>query len=159
MPGPPAAPAALPGRKPGRIRTCSHRDHGAERYSEWQLADGLGLRAGARSTARDRRGMKRLWKDFRVRAEVSLVEAQGGVDAAADRGRGAGRTSSRASSDNNKKEETTARMGAARGPGELYLYQAQRVRQRLLEGYRREGVYSARCTSSRGGEERGGAPT
>src|SRR5258706_14191988 len=56
--------------------------------------------------------------------------------------------------------ETLRKWAQLGDRSELYLYQAPRVRERLLEGYHRQGYYWAEVDIvSRGGEAKPGAPT
>ena len=151
--GPPAPPAASRGQTREQPDVLSIEITGAERYSEGQLAGALGQRAGAPLDLRAiDDGLKRLWTNFRVRGEVTLVEAEGGVilrlavtELPSDR-------EPRFSGNVKVDEKTLRKWALLENQQELFIHQAERVRQRLLEGYAREGFYFSEVNIVKRGE-------
>jgi outer membrane protein insertion porin family len=154
--GPPAPAELRSPQSDERPEVVAIEITGAERYSEGQLAAALGQRAG---TLLDLRaidaGLKRLWTNFRVRGEVTLVEVEGGVvlrlavvELPSDR-------EPRFTGNVKVDEETLRRWALLEGQTELFIHQAERVRQRLLEGYAREGFHFAEVNIVKRGEGEG----
>jgi outer membrane protein insertion porin family len=130
------------------------RVEGQQRYSADQLREGLGLRVGAPIDPEQiERGIETLWKVFHVKADVSQREVEGGVEVLLSvvelpvdlEPRFVGNVAI-------KLKQIYEWAGMEEG-GELYLYQAARVRQRLVEAYRKEGFYFAEVEEAvRGGD-------
>jgi outer membrane protein insertion porin family len=141
------------------------RVEGQKRYSAEQLVAALGQKAGDPLDPRvvdD--GLKRLWRSFRVRAEVGVVELEGVGPAGEPRVELVLRVSEQPSDveprfvGNDAIDLETLRKWALLDQRtELYLHQAQRVRLRLLEGYSREGFYWAEVNVVTRGEDEQGA--
>jgi outer membrane protein insertion porin family len=134
---------------------------GQRRYSAQQIVDALGQKVGQPLDPRAvNEGVKRLWHSFRVRTEVGLIELPGphpdgiprielelhvtefpsdleprfiGYDAV--------------------KLKTIKQWALLENKTELFLHQARRVRQRLLEGYQRDGFYWAEVNIVTRGED------
>ncbi len=147
---PPAAvavPQARPGQPTNIVKTILVE--GEQRYSEAQLISVLGQSVGAPLDQEAiNRGIRTLWVSFHVRAEVFLRELPpaGGdlagqvelllkvVEMPSDR-------EPRFLGNVDIDLKTLKRWGLIEDRVELFEYQATRVRQRLLEGYRREGYF------------------
>ncbi len=150
LPPPVAEPPPAP-QDPARElpRVAMVRVEGQRRYTAEQLIAALGQPIGAPldPLAIDR-GIKRLWDSFRVRAEVAYLdlppEPPGGgrsmeillrvVETPSDR-------EPRFLGNEAVDTETLERWAQIEDRTELFLHQARRVRQRLLEGYAREGYH------------------
>lgn len=133
---------------------------GQERYTQDQIVAVLGQKLGAPfdPVALDA-GIKRLVSSFRVIAQVFRVDVEGGVELRVrvvelpvDRDpRFIGNVDISAK----KLREWSLLADKA----ELYLHEAGRVRQRLLDGYRREGYYHAEVNViTRPGADQGLSP-
>jgi outer membrane protein insertion porin family len=131
---------------------------GEERWSEQQLISALGQGVGERLDVKEiNRGIINLWKAFHVRAGVEVAEEAGGVrlllsvtEMASDR---EPRFIGNVHVDTNTLEQWTLLEDQA----EVFVHQAQRIRQRLLEGYHRKGYYFAEVDIVSRDEELGGA--
>jgi outer membrane protein insertion porin family len=117
---------------------------GEKRYTESQLAAVLGQTIGKpRDNLAIDRGLERLWISFHVRGSVQERDVPGGVELRlvveempVDR-------EPRFVGNESIDEKTLRRWAQLEERSELYLHQAGRVRQRLLENYRREGYHHA----------------
>lgn len=146
--GPPVTPA-LP-------EVVSIEVRGARRYSETQLVAALGQKTGEPfAEQRIDAGLKRLWTNFRVRAEVLAREVEGGlaltlvvVEMPSDR-------EPRFAGNDKVDDDTLRRWALLEEQQEVPMHQAERVRQRLLEGYRRDGFYFAEVNVVKRGEGSG----
>ena len=146
---PHAAPQATPPsqERPRPIVRAVHVE-GNARYTTEQLAAAFGQPVGQRllGEAELRRGVEVLFDTFHVRAQVELVPPPGGGDEVELLLRIEElpldlelRITGNVEIDDDKVREW-AGLGARE---ELYLYQAPRIRARLLEHYREEGYYFA----------------
>ncbi|MFN0006370.1 MAG: outer membrane protein assembly factor [Planctomycetota bacterium] len=116
------------------------RVQGRKRYTEKQLLDALGQKVGARlDPGAIDQGLKTLWDVFKVRAHTRTREIEGGVEILLDVVEMAVDLEPRFVGNAEIDVETLRKWAQIGERSELYLYQAPRVRQRLLEGYRREG--------------------
>ena len=140
---PEQGPSAVPAAPVVRRITVE----GAQRYTESQLISALGQALGAPlDEAVVDNGLRTLWSSFHVRAEVrrrQLAPASLGatpeielllvvVEMTSDR-------KPRFVGNADIDEDTLRKWALLEDKVELFEYQANRVRQRLLEGYRREG--------------------
>jgi len=140
---------------------------GQKRYSAEQLIAALGQHVGEPVDALAiHAGIQRLWRSFRVRAEVDVVP----VGEAPEPGTEPSEVEvllhvSEMPSDIEPRFvgndaidlETLRKWALLEERTELYLHQALRVRQRLLEGYRREGFYWAEVNVVTKGEDEASA--
>jgi len=117
---------------------------GEHRYSESQLRAALGQSIGEPLDPRAiDEGIKRLWSSFHVRAETSYREVPGGMEIRL--------TVTELPSDREPRfigndlisDKQIEEWALLQNRAELFVYQADRVRQRIIEGYRREGFYFA----------------
>jgi outer membrane protein insertion porin family len=130
------------------------RVEGAKRYTPQQLIDALGQKAGTRldPDAIDT-GLDTLWKVFRVRALVRQRKVEGGIELELRVQEMPVDLEPRFVGNVDIDVETLRKWAQLGDRSELYLYQGPRVRQRLLEGYRRQGYYWAEVdVVTRGGE-------
>ncbi len=127
---------------------------GNRRYTEQQLAGALGQQIGQPFDARRaEEGMSTLWKAYKVRPELSAVEVEGGVELVLRVVEMTSDLEPRFIGNADIDLETLRRWAQLEERGELFLYQAERVRQRLLEGYRQEGYAFAEIEIQRRGGE------
>ncbi len=117
---------------------------GRQRYTEAQLLGVLGQKVGEPldAGALDR-GLQRLWTSFHVLPDVRVREVSGGIELhliveelPVDR-------DPRFIGNDAIDDKTLRKWALLDEKSELYLHQAGRVRQRLLEGYRKDGFYFA----------------
>jgi outer membrane protein insertion porin family len=157
--GPPA-PAQGPLQQMPRV--VAIQVDGQRRYTSEQLIAALGQRVGEPldPLAVDA-GIKRLWRSFRVNAEVDVVELE-----PAEPGAPTGEVElllhvvempsdiePRFLGNDAIDLDTLRKWALLEERTELYLHQALRVRQRLLEGYRREGFHWAEVNVVTRGED------
>jgi len=118
------------------------RVQGRKRYSEQQLLEALGQKIGAKldMDAVDA-GLDTLWKVFKVRAQVRQRPAVGGIELELTVVEMPVDLEPRFVGNVEVDLETLRKWTQLGDRSELYLYQAPRIRQRLLEGYRRQGHY------------------
>lgn len=169
--GPPAPPARQEQTtRPDIVRRIEVR--GAKRYTPERLIEALGQRVGE---PLDRlavdRGIKTLWQSFRVRAKVSAREVQASSgDAAANDTAGANASAGgvelllevvelpadlepRFIGNDGIDDETIRKWAGLEESEQVYLLQAPKIRQRLIENYKSEGFYWADVAIvTRGGE-------
>lgn len=154
-------PPTLQARSP----VLAIRVQGNQRYTEQQLASALGQTIGqAYDALRAEEGMRTLWKAYKVRPELSAVEVGGGIELLLRVVEMPSDLEPRFIGNDDIDLETLKRWAQLEERGELFLYQAERVRQRLLEGYRQEGYAFAEIEIRRRGDGRlfgvaGGAET
>ena len=151
---PPAAPPVrqdLPIVKGIRIE-------GRKRYSEKQLLDALGQKVGEKiDQAAIDAGLDTLWKVFKVRALTRVREVEGGIEILLEVVEMAVDPEPRFVGNAEIDVETLRKWAQLGERSELFLYQAPRVRQRLLEGYHREGHHFAEVEIvTRGGDDKPG---
>ena len=134
----------------------SIRVEGERRYTESQLLAALGLKVGE-SYAPDvaQKGLDVLWNAFSVKARILAREAPGGVDLVLEVEEMNADLEPRFVGNKEIKTATLRRWALLEERGELFLYQAERVRARLLEGYRKEGYAFAEVDVVRRGAESG----
>lgn len=150
-PAPPLVPIPPRGQRP---IVATIRIEGQRRYTVSQLQNGLGVKVGdPLDFEQIERGIETLWKSFHVRAEVAMREVQGGVELRLSVVEVPVDIEPRfVGNDAMDDEELLEWAGMERG-SEIFLYQGPRVRQRLLEGYRREGFYFAEVDIVMRGED------
>lgn len=120
------------------------RIEGERRYTEAQIAGVLGQSIGAPLDPQAlERGVQRLWSSFRVRAEPNAIEVAGGIDIVVHVSEMPVDREPRFIGNDSIDEKTLREWALLSDRSELYLHQAGRVRQRILENYRREGYYFA----------------
>lgn len=127
---------------------------GAKRYTQERLIEALGQRVGE---PLDRltidRGIKTLWQSFRVRAKVSAREVGGGVELLLEVVELPVDLEPRFIGNDGVDDETIRKWAGLDESQQVYLLQAPKVRQRLIENYRAEGFYWADVEIvTRGGE-------
>lgn len=134
---------------------------GAKRYTDQQILEALGQKVGdkldvdAIDTAID----QSLWKVLRVRGKVRYRQVPGGVELELTVLEMPVDLEPRFVGNVDIDVETLRKWAQLGERSELYLYQGQRVRQRLLEGYHRQGYYWAEVdVVTRGGETKPGEP-
>lgn len=115
---------------------------GEDRYAEDRLIAALGQRVG-RPLDRDliERGITYLWEAFKVRAEVLERAAEGGIELQLIVQEMPVDLEPRFIGYDGVKLKDLREWAGLDDSSELYLHQARRVRQRLLEGYRRKGFH------------------
>jgi outer membrane protein insertion porin family len=130
---------------------------GEDRWTEQQLRAALGQSVGAPlDLPAINRGLTRLWTVFHVRADVSQLPVEGGeggvrlrlsvVEVPADR-------EPRFIGNVKIDQDTLEEWALLEDQAEIYEHQAQRIRQRLIEGYHRQGFYFVEVSVvKRGGE-------
>lgn len=117
---------------------------GEQRYTENQLVTALGQRIGEPLDALGiNLGLDKLWTSFHVKAEVDYVEVEGGIELRLTVEEMPVDREPRFTGNDAIDDETLRKWALLDEKSELYVYQAGRVRQRLLEGYRREGYHWA----------------
>ena len=147
--GPPAPTAQVPGQAELPPLVSAILVEGEQRYSEAQLISALGQKVGKRLDAEViDRGLRTLWTSFHVRGDVMLNDVPASalmpaasvelvlivVEMPSDR-------EPRFIGHNKIDVKTLKRWALIEERVELFEYQVSRVRQRLLEGYRREGFF------------------
>jgi outer membrane protein insertion porin family len=133
---------------------------GEQRYSEAKLIEALGQRVGEPlDLVRIQRGLDLLFNAFRVRADVKQREVPGGLELRLIVTEMPVDLEPRFVGNAEIDDETLHRWAQIPERGELYLFQAERVRQRLLEGYRQEGFAEAEIDVVRRGEAGTGQET
>lgn len=117
---------------------------GQERYTREQISAVLGQKLGAPfdPVALDA-GIKRLWSSFRVMAQVFRVDAEGGVELRVRVEELPVDRDPRFIGNVDISEKKLREWSLIAEKAELYLHEAGRVRQRLIDGYRREGYFHA----------------
>lgn len=136
---PPAAPPAAQGKQ----RVLAIQVEGQERYTEAQLIAALGQKVGEPlDPIQIDQGILRLYESLKVRAEVFFRSVEGVPDAVELR-----LVVTEFASDREPRflgnvaigKKNLLEWAGLEDRSELFLHQADRVKQRLLEGYRREG--------------------
>lgn len=165
-PPPPAEPTATPQTpenaarpaQPGQERTPivrAIRVEGAQRYNSERLIEALGQRIGMPLNREEiDRGIEALWKSFHVRPVVAVRPVEGGVELVLTVVEMPSDLEPRFIGNDEIDLETLRKWAGLEERTELFLYQAPMVRQRLLEGYHREGFYFTEIEIvTRGGAE------
>lgn len=129
---------------------------GERRYTAAQLVEALGQPIGAGlDRPRIERGIDTLFKAFHVRVDdLQIREVAGGVELRLVVAELSFDLEPRFVGNAEVKTETLYKWAQLSERGELYLYQADRVRTRLLEGYRQDGYYFAEIDIVKRGESR-----
>lgn len=146
VPAPPPAAAQAP-------TVVAIQVEGERRYTERQLLDALGQRIGEPlDSLRLQKGAQTLMEALHVRAEVHVRDVPGGVELRLEVVEMPVDLEPRFVGNQEIDKETLLRWAQLPERGELYLYQAERVRTRLLEGYRQEGYAFAEVDVVKRGE-------
>ncbi len=117
---------------------------GERRYTEAQIAGVLGQKVGSPfDPAALDQGIRRLGSAFQVRALVARRDVPGGVELLVSVEELPVDREPRFIGNEAIKESELRKWALLEEKSELYLHQAGRVRQRILENYRREGFYFA----------------
>ncbi len=133
---------------------------GNERYTPEQIIAVLGQKVGAPfdPVAADA-GLKRLWVSFRVIGRVVRVDVEGGIELRIPVQELPVDRDPRFIGQVEISEKKLREWALLEEKAELYLHEAGRVRQRLIDGYRREGFYFAEVNViTRPGGGAGAAP-
>ncbi|MBL8857955.1 MAG: BamA/TamA family outer membrane protein [Planctomycetes bacterium] len=113
---------------------------GARRYTESQLLAALGQKLGEPVDAAGvEKALSILWEAFRVKADVRVRDVEGGVELKLVVVEMNVDLEPRFIGNADIDVEKLKRWALLEDKGELFLYQAERVRQRLIEGYLKEG--------------------
>lgn len=113
---------------------------GQRRYTESQIVSALGVRVGQPYDAEAvAKGIDTLWRAFHTKARADLRQAPGGVELRISVEEMNVDLEPRFVGYHEMDLDDLKRWALLEDRGELYLYQSERVRQRLIEGYRREG--------------------
>lgn len=132
---------------------------GAKRYTSAQIIEAFGQKIGEPyDLVRAQRGIENLFSAFRVRVDDVLVrEVAGGhelelrvVELPVD-------LEPRFVGNVEVDKETLLKWAQLPERGELYLFQAERVRQRLIEAYKQDGYYHVEIDVVKRGQEPGSA--
>ncbi len=155
---PPKAPAAQARPQPTLVGIVIV---GRRRYTEEQIIAALGVRVGQPyDPAAVAKGQDTLWQAFNARvSRVELREAAGGVELQVTLEEMNVDLEPRFVGYKEMDIEDLKRWALLEDRGELYLYQSERVRQRLIEGYRREGFAFVEVELVRRGKDTGEDPT
>jgi hypothetical protein len=147
----PIVPAPTAQEKPKELPiVVAIKIQGRKRYSEQQLLSALGQKAGARlDPAAIEAGLNTLWDVFKVRANTRVRDVEGGVEILLDVVEMPVDPEPRFVGNAEIDVETLRRWAQIGERSELFLYQAPRVRQRLLEATGARDTTSSRSTSSR----------
>jgi len=134
---------------------------GRRRYTEEQIIAALGVRVGQPyDPLAVQKGQDTLWQAFNARvSKVDLREAAGGVELQITLEEMNVDLEPRFVGYKEMDLEDLKRWALLEDRGELYLYQSERVRQRLIEGYRREGFAWVEVDVVRRGTETGEDPS
>jgi outer membrane protein insertion porin family len=139
---PQGPPAPAPQTRPQARIVRSIEVQGAHAYTKEQILSALGQEVGKPyDDAAEQRGLKALWESFRVRADALKVRptADGGVDLLLIVTEEPFDREPRFAGNREVDLETLRRWARLDEKSEVYLYEGDRVRQRLLEGYHQEG--------------------
>ena len=163
LPAPAAAqdaPAPAPAARSQAPSVHAIEVRGARRYTSEQIVAALGIAAGdvldAPRAKRLDDALVTLWKTFKVRADVKyrqLPENQ--VDLLVSVQEELFDLEPRFVGNKEIDLETLRRWAQLEERSELYLYQAERVRQRLIEGYKQEGFPFVAIDVQKHGEDPG----
>jgi outer membrane protein insertion porin family len=141
----PQAPLPSQGQTQAQLPTVvSIKVEGQKRYTTQQLIDALGQKVGGKfdGNAIDT-GLDTLWKVFKVQGTVREHPVEGGIELVLTVTEMPVDLEPRFIGNVDMDIETLRKWAQLGDRSELYLYQAPRVRQRLLEGYHREGYLFA----------------
>ncbi len=133
---------------------------GARRYTDEQLVRALGQGLGEPlDQFAINRGIDNLYRSLRVRSAVYVRRVEGGVELRLEVVELPADRDPRFVGNNKVKTDDLREWALLEDREELYLHEAPRVRQRILDGYRREGFYWAEVdVLTRGGAEEGVVP-
>ena len=112
------------------------------RFTETQLITALGQPIGAPlSETRIEEGIKTLWRDFHVHADVDFRQVAGGVELRLSVEEMLVDLEPRFVGNVGESLDVVLEWAGVEQGAELFLHEAPLVRERLLDGYRREGYY------------------
>lgn len=146
---PPAEPAPVEEQDPAAedeppvpVTVVAIRVTGERRYTKAQLLTALGQKVGQPLDWRAvDDGLKRLWTSFHVNAVAELNEVEGGIEIVLTVEERPSDREARFLGNDKIPEKTLKRWALLESQTELFVHQAERVRQRLLEGYHAEGFF------------------
>ncbi|MDZ4774428.1 MAG: BamA/TamA family outer membrane protein [Planctomycetota bacterium] len=131
---------------------------GARRYTAAQLVNALGAKVGEPvDVAGIEKGIEVLWDAFRVSADVRYRNVPTGVELELVVVEMNVDLEPRFVGNAEIDVEKLKKWSLLENKGELFLYQSERVRQRLLEGYKKEGFAFAEIDVVRRGSDSGAA--
>ncbi len=126
---------------------------GQERYTEDQLLTALGQSVGEPLDSRAiDDGLKRLWTSFHVQGDVRYRRVEGGFELLLVVQERPSDREPRFVGNAEIKLKILKRWALLENQTELFVHQAERVRQRLIEGYQREGFHFVEIDIARRGD-------
>jgi len=129
---------------------------GQRRYTQAQIVAALGVRVGEPyDSGAVAKGIDTLWRAFHAKARADLREVPGGFELRISVEEMNVDLEPRFVGYHEMDLEDLKRWALLEDRGELYLYQSERVRQRLIEGYRREGFAFVEVDVVRRGQDSG----
>lgn len=132
---------------------------GQRRYTESQIVAAFGLRIGEPyDPDAVAKGIETLMQAFHAKSRADLREVPGGVELRIVVEEMNVDLEPRFVGYHEMDLEDLKRWALLEDRGELYLYQAERVKQRLIEGYRREGFHFVEVDVVRRGADVGADP-
>lgn len=132
---------------------------GQRRYTEAQIVAALGVKVGEPySPEAVAKGIETLMLAFHAKSRADLRETPGGVELRITVEEMNVDLEPRFVGYHEMDLEDLKRWALLEDRGELYLYQAERVKQRLIEGYRREGFHFVEVDVVRRGPDSGPDP-
>jgi len=132
---------------------------GQRRYTESQIVSALGVRIGEPYDPEAvAKGIETLMQAFHAKSRADLREAPGGVELRIVVEEMNVDLEPRFVGYHEMDLDDLQRWALLEDRGELYLYQSERVRQRLIEGYRREGFAFVEVDVVRRGPDTGADP-
>ncbi|MCY2958733.1 MAG: BamA/TamA family outer membrane protein [Planctomycetota bacterium] len=133
---------------------------GQRRYTESQIVAALGVRIGEPYDPEAvAKGIDTLWRAFHSKARADLREVAGGVELRITVEEMNVDLEPRFVGYHEMDLEDLKRWALLEDRGELYLYHAERVKQRIIEGYRREGFAFVEVDVVRRGPDMGADPS
>lgn len=141
----PGAPESAPARPQATLPIVKAIVvEGQERYTPDQISAVIGQKIGAPfDPVAANAGLKRLWVSFRVIGRLSRVDVDGGVELRVSVQELPVDRDPRFIGNIEISEKKLREWSLLEDKAELYLHEAGRVRQRLVDGYRKEGFYFA----------------
>lgn len=133
---------------------------GQRRYTSSQIIAALGLRIGEPYSPEGvSKGMDTLMRAFQAKSRAEVREVPGGIELRIVVDEMNADLEPRFVGNSEIDLDDLKRWALLEDRGELYLYQSERVRQRLIEGYRREGFALVEVDVVRRGPDSGEDPT
>ncbi len=164
LPAAPLVAAQDPAPAPSTTRIDAPRVlailvEGERRYTEAQIVAALGQRVGEPyDPAVVSKGLDTLFHAFHAKARVEARDVPGGIELRVTVEEMNVDLEPRFVGNHEIDLPTLKRWALLEDRGELYLYQSERVRQRLIEGYRREGYAFVEVDVVRRGPDLGADP-